>query len=125
MKKILASASLFLLTYLYGFLSGVIFHLFRLLTIIGVRHYERFPQWGRKIVLVSNHPSLLEPLILPALFFPGYILYPNTLAPWSTPDRSNFYDRWYWFWARPRTVPVDRSDEGKEARSGCPNEKYS
>jgi len=117
MRKALNALVFLGITYPYGVLSGIIFWTLSFLNLIKIRHFERFPRRQRKLILVSNHPSLLEPLLLPALFFPDYLRHPFKFAPWSTPDKSNFYDRWYWFWARPRVIPVDRSNEGKEARS--------
>jgi len=117
MLKLLDALIFLGITYPYGVLSGIIFWVLSFLNLIKVRHFERFPRRQGKIILVSNHPSLLEPFLLPALFFQDYFWHPFRFAPWSTPDRSNFYDRWYWFWARPRTVPVERGNEGKEARS--------
>ena len=117
MRKVLNVLIFLGITYPYGVLSGIIFWALSSLNLIKVRHFERFPRGQEKIILVSNHPSLLEPFLLPALFFWDYFWHPFKFAPWSTPDKSNFYDRWYWFWVRPRIVPVDRSDERKEARS--------
>jgi len=35
-------------------------------------------------------------------------MHPLTLAPWFTPDRRNFTDRWWWFWLKPMAISVDR-----------------
>ena len=105
------------ITYPLGVVLGIIFHIIRILKIIPVWHWERFPHWQRKIILVSNHPSLLEPLLLPLLFFREYFFHPFKFAPWSAPDKKNFYDPWYWFWTRPRMVPIDRNDEREELKS--------
>lgn len=105
------------ITYPCAIIMGILFHLFRLCKRIRVLHSERFPRWERKIILVSNHPSLLEPFLLPALFFREYLFHPLRYGPWSTPDRKNFYDRWYWFWIRARSIPVDREDEREGLRS--------
>jgi len=104
-------------TYLYGIFIGVIFHLLKLLKIIKVPHWDSFPHWQRKIILASNHPSLLEPFLLPALFFPEYLFSPFKYAPWSTPDRNNFYKPWYWFWLRSRAIPVNRGNTREELRA--------
>ncbi|MFA4872014.1 MAG: lysophospholipid acyltransferase family protein [Patescibacteria group bacterium] len=105
------------ITYPLGIILGVIFHILRILKVISVLHWGRFPHWQRKIILVSNHPSLLEPVLLPLLFFREYLFYPLKFVPWSTPDQKNFYDPWYWFWLRPRMIPIDRSSERKELQS--------
>ena len=114
MKKIVNLLIFLVFTYPYGIVIGIIFRLLVILGKIRILHWERFPHWKKRIILVSNHPSLLEPFLLPALFFREYFLHPFKYAPWSTPDRTNFYDRWYWFWLRPRAIPIDRKNtQGK------------
>ena len=100
-----------------GYLLGIIFRILCLFRIIKVSHWERFPHFKGRLVLVSNHPSLLEPILLPALFFWEYLFHPFKLAPWSTPDKQNYYDKWYWFWLRPRAIPIERRDPGGKARA--------
>ncbi len=117
MQKVIKSMVFLGMTYGYGFFGGALFHLLRFLNIIRVFHYERFPRYQENLVLVANHPSLLEPLLLPALFFPEYIFYPRKLVPWSTPDKRNYWDRWYFFWIKPRAIPVDRGNRLAEMKS--------
>jgi 1-acyl-sn-glycerol-3-phosphate acyltransferase len=117
MKRIINLIVFLLFTYSYGIFVGIVFHLLRLCKKIQLLHLERFPRWEKGVILVSNHPSLLEPFLLPALFFRQYLFHPFKYAPWSTPDRKNFYDPWYWFWLRPLSVPVDRRDEREELKS--------
>lgn len=108
MKKIWQNLLLLLVTYPIAMLIGFSFFLARAIGMIKVAHWERFPYWQKKLIVVSNHPSLLETVLVPALFFNEYALSPFKYAPWSTPDSKNFYNRWYWFWARSRSVPIDR-----------------
>ena len=103
--------------YSIGILLGSLFYLLKTLGTIQILHWERFPKKPANLILISNHPSLVEPILLPALFFRGYIFHPFKFTPWSTPDRSNYYDRWYWFWTRPRAVPVDRKDKREELKA--------
>jgi len=117
MKRIIDNLLFVATTYFYGTLSGIILHLLRILGIISVKHWERFPRYQQKMILVSNHPSLLEALFLPALFFPEYIFYPNKLGPWSTPDKKNYWDKWYYFWVRPRAIPIERGNNGSELKA--------
>ena len=100
----------FLFTYPAGILLGIGLLLLRAFRRIKILHLERLPRWKRKIIVVSNHPSLLEPMLLPALFFRSYLFHPFKYAPWSVPDRRNYYDKWYWFFARPRLIPVERGN---------------
>jgi 1-acyl-sn-glycerol-3-phosphate acyltransferase len=107
----------YFLLYPLGILLGLGFSLLRLIGRIKVLYYERLPKKAKNVVLVSNHPSLLEPFLLPALWFPEYVFQPLKSAPWSTPDRKNFYKEWYWFWLRPRAIPIKRGDEKEERRA--------
>lgn len=109
MRKIINSLWYLGTTWLYGVFLGIIFHFLKIFGTIRVLHGERFPHYQRRIILVSNHPSLVDPFVVAALFFPDYLFYPFGLIPWSTPDRKNFYDRWYFFWLRARSVPIDRT----------------
>ncbi|MFC1934925.1 lysophospholipid acyltransferase family protein [Chloroflexota bacterium] len=98
-------------------------------------HFERFPIWGKKLILVSNHPSLLEPVILPLMGFPWMnfpwvfsplwtrirfslswlkelqkeFRLPKKLLPANTPDKNNFYDPFYMKALEGINIPVDRN----------------
>ncbi len=111
MKKMFDLCVFLALTYPYGIVMGIIFRLLVIIKKIRVLYWKRFPHWEKRIILVSNHPSLLEPFLLPALFLREYFLHPFQYAPWSTPDKANFYDSWYWFWLRPRAIPIDRKKQ--------------
>jgi len=100
---------LILAIYTFGVLFGIFFYLLRVLGRIKIIHKERFPKDERKILVVSNHPSLLEPILLPLLFFRQFIFHPIACTPWNIPDKANYFDRWYWSWAKARLIPVDRS----------------
>ncbi len=117
MKKVINLLIFLTATYPSGIFIGIFFQLLCFLRTIRVLHWERFPHWQGKLILVSNHPSLLEPFLLPALFFREYLFHPFKYAPWSTPDKKNFYDPWYWFWLRPLSIPVDRGDERAQLKS--------
>jgi len=116
MKKVIDTIVFLGITYPYGVLSGIIFQILCALRVIRVLYWERFPHRQDNLILVSNHPSLLEPFLLPALFFREYLFHPLKFAPWSTPDRGNFYNRWYWFWLRPRVIPISRNNRQDETR---------
>jgi len=117
MKKRENSLVFLFFTYPYGIISGVIFWILVFLNFIVIKGWKRFPRKKEKLILVSNHPSLLEPFLLPALFLGDYLFSPFKFAPWSTPDKENFYDKWYWFWARPRVIPIKRGSIREEAVS--------
>ncbi len=121
MKKIIDRliSNITLLTAMYtiGFLVGVLLYLLKGLRRIRISHWERFPRRQGNLLVVSNHPSLVEPILLPALFFREYFFHPFKLTPWSIPDKTNYYDRWYWFWSRPRAIPVDRKNKRAELKA--------
>lgn len=104
--------------YTVGLLLGLLLYFLRFLNWvyagwgIKVQHWERFPKKQKGVLIVSNHPSLLEVLIVPALFFRDYILHPFDFSPWNIPDKKNYFDNWYWWaWAKIRLVPVDREND--------------
>ncbi len=105
--------ALLLTVYTVGLLMGGLLYLLKALKRIRISHWERFPRKQSNLIVVSNHPSLVEPILLPVLFFREYIFHPFKFSPWSTPDRTNYYDKWYWFWLRPRAVPIDRDNQRK------------
>ena len=97
---------------------GFFVFILRIIGQVKVLHRERQPYWKRKLIIISNHPSLLETVILPAfLFFPQAIFNPFFYIPWSTPDKKNFYDKWYWFWIRPVSIPINRRNHENGART--------
>lgn len=68
-----------------------------------------------KVILVSNHPSVIDPFLIAFLLLWYYALHPFRHAPLIVADRLNFYDRW-WFWPlRSVMVPVDRDSDRKKA----------
>ena len=98
-------------------------------------HFERFPIWGEKLIIVSNHPSLLEPVILPLIGFP-WMNFPwvfslkwsriklslswfkelqreftlqKKLIPVNVPDKKNFYGPLYLRLLQGANVSVDRN----------------
>lgn len=118
MKKTVNILTFLFLTVPIGVLCGVFFFVLKIIGQIKILHYERFPHWKRKIIVVSNHPSLLETILVPTLlFFRQYAVNPFAYAPINTPDSYNFYKRWYWAWARPVSIPIERGNKTAELRS--------
>jgi len=116
MKKINSTKEkilLILVIYTFGIILGLLFCLLRILGRIKIVHKERFPKEEQKVLVISNHPSLLEPVLLPLLFFRQYIFHPFRSTPWNVPDKANYFDKWYWSWAKVRLIPVDRTDMKK------------
>jgi 1-acyl-sn-glycerol-3-phosphate acyltransferase len=111
LKKILKQAAFFVLVCIFGVVLGLIFTVLRFTGKVKVK--GALPKkWERGLLLVSNHPSLLETVLIPLLFFPRILFNPFQYLPWSTPDRRNFENfttRWYLRWIRLfPVIPVER-----------------
>jgi len=115
--RITDKITLLAVIYTIGSLLGGLLYLLKALKRIRILHWERFPRKQGNLIIVSNHPSLVEPILLPVLFFRDYFFHPIKLSPWSIPDKTNYYDRWYWFWVRPRAIPVDRKNKRAELKA--------
>jgi 1-acyl-sn-glycerol-3-phosphate acyltransferase len=103
------------LVWTIGVLGGISFWLLVLFGRIRLKGYQRrkFNPGNKGLVLISNHPSLLDPIILCFLFFWSY-LFSFKRIPYSTPDKKNYYDKW-WFWPfRLVSVPIERGSRKKE-----------
>lgn len=109
--------ALLFVAYPVGILFGLWFLAGRLLGRVKILHEERLPSADGmdKVILVSNHPSVIDPFLIGSLLFRYYFWHPLKHAPLVVADRLNFYDRW-WFWPlRSVIVPVDRDDKRKKA----------
>ena len=106
-------------------------------------HFERFSIWEEKLIIVSNHPSFIEPVLLPLMGFPWMnfpwvfsplwsrikfslswfkelqkeFSLPKRLIPANVPDKNNFYDPPYMGLFQGINIPVDRSG-GAHGRIG-------
>jgi 1-acyl-sn-glycerol-3-phosphate acyltransferase len=90
---------------------------FRFIGWIRIRGSKNFPQNQNSVLLVSNHPSLWEPIILTGLFFPQYVFHPIRRIPWGTPDQHNYTDKWYWAIFSARMISVPRGKRRGELRA--------
>lgn len=119
MKKIFNNILILLSVYTVGTLLGGLVLFLRIIGVIRVLNWDRFPKYHRNpelfkhgLIVVSNHPSLLEPLLVSALFSDQYITHPFKLSPWNIPEEKN-YKRWYWQWASPRMIWINRENPEK------------
>lgn len=122
MKKELSEIKAFLSfspAYFVGISIGLCILILRAFGIWKVRGMENFPtleQKGKRgLILVSNHPSLLEPITLTSLFVHWYILRPN-YAPWNIAEITN-YKRGLFRLMGSRLIFVDRKKTSSEARA--------
>lgn len=97
-----------LFTYPAGVFMGILLLIARTLGIIKVRGEERIPRPDNGLLVISNHPAIFETFLIPILFFKYYLFHPFRYAPFSVPDKRNFYEPWYFFWMRPVLISVDR-----------------
>lgn len=97
-RRLLNAITYWTFAYPSGLMLGIILTLLRMTGRVKIQHPERFPiEIPRAgLLLVSNHPSLWEPLLLYGLFFRLTLLHPIKGGPWSTPDQKNYNDKWYW-----------------------------
>jgi 1-acyl-sn-glycerol-3-phosphate acyltransferase len=112
MKKMTTAAKLILLTFPVGIVIGATFLFMRFFRTLEISGLKNFPKQGGKIVLVSNHPSKTETILMIGLFFRKYLFRPFKHAPWTLTDRL-WYEKWIFFMIRPRLIPVDRPRFGK------------
>ncbi len=104
--------------YTVGLLLALFLYLLRISKRVKIEHWECFPNYTGNLIVVSNHPSLLEPILLPVLFFKEYLSHPFKFRPISTPDKTNYYDRWYWHWLlKYAAIPIDRDNRRERFRA--------
>lgn len=116
-KKIGFNLIIIFMTYPFGVLLGLLFQILKGFGIIRVIHEDRLPINFDRRILVSNHPSVIDPWLAVALFFKEYFWTPLKRRPVIMADKKSFYDPWYFFGLRPAMVPVERGDRRKEAAS--------
>jgi 1-acyl-sn-glycerol-3-phosphate acyltransferase len=110
MKKLIQKLAYLLLLYPIAVIGGSIFLFFRTTGRLTVKGEENLKEENVGTILVPNHPSLLEPVLLPFLYFPKVLWNPFKAVPWNTPDSKNFYKPWYFFWLRAlRVIPINRA----------------
>ena len=112
LKKTIRFAALWVIYSLIG-LGILLLYLFGRIRIRGA-----FAHGVRPLVIVSNHPSLWEPVLLNWFTWPRF-MWDYRYIPFSTPDASNYLGKWrwlYWF-AEGRFEAVPRGDRVGEMRA--------
>jgi 1-acyl-sn-glycerol-3-phosphate acyltransferase len=107
------AVALILMVYVFGVVIGAFTYAMMAIGKLRVHGLWRLirPRRGG-VLIVANHPSIQETIAIPALFVPLSLIAPWR-SPHSTPDKSNFFDRWFWAWARVRMVPIPRGGNGR------------
>ena len=134
-NKLISEIRFLVVNYLVAPVLGIFVCLLEASGRIRFIRFDRFPIWEERLIMVSNHPSLLEPVILPLMGFP-WMNFPWVFSPlWSrikfslnwfkelekefsrskklipanVPDKDNFYDPPYMKVFQGINVPVDRN----------------
>lgn len=110
LEKIFEKILYLFLIYTIGVFLGCLFYVLKIIGTVRILHKERIPHRQGNLLVICNHPSLLEVILIPLLFFWDYILHPFELCPISTPDKKNYSDKWYWWWLRFYAITIDRKD---------------
>lgn len=141
--KLISEIRFLVANYLVAPVLGILVCLLEALGRIKFIHFDRFPIWEEKLIIVSNHPSLLEPWVFSLMGFP-WMNFPLVFSPlWSrmkfslrwflelqkefslskklfpanVPDKNNFYDPPFMGVFKGINVPVDRNG-GAHGRIG-------
>ena len=114
MKKLKNVTVFLLFTYSAGVLIGITFWFLRLIGVLKVKGWQNFPHWRKKVVVISNHPSLVEPVLLVGLFFHQYVFRPFKYGPWTLADKKNYYDKYPLL--QPRLIPIDRTRKNGDVK---------
>lgn len=119
MKTIVRKILFLIALYTMGSAVGLIILTLRLLKRIEIINYKGLPKYRNNprlfkngLIIASNHPSLLEPILIPGLFFDQYFLHPFKLSPWNMAEEKN-YDNLFWKWAKARIIWVNRENPQK------------
>jgi 1-acyl-sn-glycerol-3-phosphate acyltransferase len=116
-SKLLESAFILLFAYPSGLIVSGLGLLGKFCRCLKILHSERLACLGEldKVILVANHPSVIDPFLVAIVISWYYIKNPLRHAPLIVADRLHFYNSW-WFWPfRSVMVPVDRDGDKKKA----------
>jgi 1-acyl-sn-glycerol-3-phosphate acyltransferase len=112
--------ALLIAVWLLGSLLRVIIWLLEVGGRIKIIEYQplSWKDWEKgNILFASNHPSFLEPVILPIILYFRHLKSlenPILYFPWSTPDEDNFFKPWYFSLLRAHVaIPIPRNPHKK------------
>jgi 1-acyl-sn-glycerol-3-phosphate acyltransferase len=96
---------------LLGTLLGLPFWLLGLFRIIRISGYWRALNYVRRgrVLIVANHPSLIETFLIPLVFWP-WAMFRLRMFPWSLPDKNLFKGLTPEHHERLRCIRVGRDD---------------
>ncbi len=71
-----------------------------------------------RLLIVANHPTLLETVILQLLMFPRKLVHPRRYFIWCVPSASLFRSWWgRWLYKSARCVEINRNDKCSRRRA--------
>ena len=79
--------------------------------LIEIRGWDKFPHGEGGVLLVPNHPSLLEPFIMIALFIWAMLINPRKFGPYTVADDNNFVNSPLCWVVKSRLLPINRAKE--------------
>ena len=100
--------------WIFGKLAGVFFRLLKSTGRLKVYGYsvDKFYLKNKNMVLISNHPSFLETILLPFLFAPNHNF--SFKLPCSLAEKK-YYGAWWFPW-RPVCMPIERGNKRDELK---------
>ncbi|MDO8424785.1 MAG: lysophospholipid acyltransferase family protein [bacterium] len=106
------------LVWTIGLVGGLIFMVLRVTGRVKISGFNRKKlKLGEKgLIVISNHPSLWEPGVIPFLFFPGY-LFSLRLVPVSVVDKADYYNSGWFSPFRFACLPVERRNTKEEMKA--------
>ncbi|HEY4476144.1 MAG: hypothetical protein UY78_C0015G0002 [Parcubacteria group bacterium GW2011_GWA1_53_13] len=102
-----------------GLVGGFIFFFLKMFRVVEVRGYERWKfesKDGKGVLLLHRHSSMRETVFLPMILSREYMRHPLK-SPCGTPDSKNYYDKWWFFIARPIAISVPRGNQYGQMRA--------
>ncbi len=106
-KKIKRELLIWTIAFPLYLVSIVFFFGLRLFNCVVIHGWKNIPFWPKRLIIVSNHPSLWEPVLLNYLYCAQTLIWPFKFVPYSTPDLNN-YNKWYWDLIKGRFIFVPR-----------------
>ncbi len=97
-----------------GTIGGLLFWFFYAIGLIRVKGYWKLWRevYRGNHIIAANHPTLLETVILPMMFWPFALIMPKRFFVWSVPDGALFPSWLQWLYNISHCVKVDRANKG-------------
>ena len=102
--------------YPFGVLIAALLAILCVMRFVRIKRWNKFPKLLSGTIVVANHPSMMDPFLVAAMCFKGYLYNPFKYGPVVVADQNNFYDSWWFFLLRPFMISVKREDTISEKR---------